>query len=121
MCGGKFSEALIQNLVINGVNLLSSAVQMELDSYLLDMDVGTVRIDTPLQEKRIAAVTRSSPARAKSRICSGNALLAISRVSSRLGIFLGYCLDHCKDRFTIERTFHDIFIKGMRGDSIIEG
>ena len=28
MCGGKFSEALIQNLVINGVNFLSSSLSI---------------------------------------------------------------------------------------------
>ncbi|MCJ7659381.1 MAG: hypothetical protein MUO67_09550 [Anaerolineales bacterium] len=40
--------------------MLSGVVQIGLDSYVLHMDVGTVRIDKPLQEKRIAAVTRSS-------------------------------------------------------------
>jgi flavin-dependent dehydrogenase len=60
MCGGIISESLVQNLATDGINLPSNVVQRSLDSYVLHMDVGTVRIDTPLHEKRIAAVTRGS-------------------------------------------------------------
>jgi len=58
MCGGIISESLVQNLAAEGINLPSSVVQRGLDSYFLHMDVGSVRIETPLQEMRIAAVHR---------------------------------------------------------------
>jgi len=41
-----------------GIHLPPAVVQKRIDSYFLHMDVGSVRIDTPLQEKRIAAVYR---------------------------------------------------------------
>lgn len=58
MCGGIISESLVQSLAVEGINLPSTVVQRGIDSYFLHMDVGEVRIDTPLQEKRIAAVHR---------------------------------------------------------------
>jgi flavin-dependent dehydrogenase len=58
MCGGIISETLVQNLAAEGINLPGSVVQRGIDSYLLHMDVGSVRIETPLQEMRIAAVHR---------------------------------------------------------------
>lgn len=60
MCGGIISETLVQNLAADGINLPSSVVQRGIDSYMLHTDVGSVRIGTPLQEKRIGAVTRGS-------------------------------------------------------------
>jgi flavin-dependent dehydrogenase len=60
MCGGIISETLVQNLAADGINLPPSVVQRGIDSYMLHTDVGRVRIDTPLQEKRIGAVTRGS-------------------------------------------------------------
>ncbi len=60
MCGGIISESLVQNLASDGINLPPSVVQRGIDSYVLHMDVGSVRINTPVQEKRIAAVTRGS-------------------------------------------------------------
>lgn len=60
MCGGIVSESLVQSLATDGINLSRAVVQRGINSYVLHMDVGTVRIDTPLQEKRIAAVTRGS-------------------------------------------------------------
>jgi flavin-dependent dehydrogenase len=59
-CGGIVSESLVQVLATEGINLPPSVVQRGIDSYVLHMDVGTVRIDTPLQEKRIAAVFRGN-------------------------------------------------------------
>ena len=59
-CGGIISESLVQLLATEGINLSTSVVQRGIDSYVLHMDVGTVRIDTPLQEKRIAAVFRGN-------------------------------------------------------------
>jgi flavin-dependent dehydrogenase len=58
MCGGIISESLVQNLATEGINLPGKVVQRGIDSYMLHMDVGSVRIATPLQEMRIGAVTR---------------------------------------------------------------
>jgi flavin-dependent dehydrogenase len=58
MCGGIISESLVQTLAVEGIKLPPAVVQRGIDSYFLHMDVGSVRIDTPLQEKRIAAVHR---------------------------------------------------------------
>ena len=58
MCGGIISESLVQMLATEGIILPPTVVQRGIDSYMLHMDVGSVRINTPLQEKRIAAVSR---------------------------------------------------------------
>lgn len=60
MCGGIVSESLVQMLATEGINLPSTVVQRGIDSYMLHTDVGSVRIETPLHEKRIAAVHRGS-------------------------------------------------------------
>jgi len=60
MCGGIISESLVQVLAADGINLPSTIVQRGIDSYTLHMDVGTVQIKTPLDEKRIGAVYRGS-------------------------------------------------------------
>lgn len=59
-CGGIVSESLVQLLAAEGINLPPSIVQRGIDSYVMHMDVGTVRIETPLHEKRIAAVFRGN-------------------------------------------------------------
>ncbi len=58
MCGGIVSESLVQILAVEGIILPPQVVQRGIDSYVLHTDVGSVRIDTPLEEKRIAAVHR---------------------------------------------------------------
>ncbi len=58
MCGGIISETLVQNLAAEGINLPSSIVQRGIESYILHMDVGSVRIEPPIQEKRIGSVYR---------------------------------------------------------------
>lgn len=58
MCGGIVSESLVQNLQMEGIDLPATVVQRSIDSYFLHMDAGDVRIETPLKEKRIAAVHR---------------------------------------------------------------
>lgn len=58
MCGGIISESLVQMLAAEGIDLPPSVIQRGIDSYVLHMDVGSVRIDTPLHEKRIGAVYR---------------------------------------------------------------
>jgi flavin-dependent dehydrogenase len=60
MCGGIISESLVQNLASEGINLPPTVIQRGIDSYHLHMDVGSVRIDTPLHEMRIGAVHRGS-------------------------------------------------------------
>ncbi len=60
MCGGIVSESLVQNLAAEGINLPTAVVQRSIDSYFLHMEAGSVRIETPLQEKRIAAVHRGA-------------------------------------------------------------
>ena len=60
MCGGLISESLVQVLASAGINLPSDVVQRGIDSYVLHMDVGSVRIETPLHEMRIGAVHRAS-------------------------------------------------------------
>ena len=59
-CGGIVSESLVQMLASEGINLPSSVVQRGVDSYMMHTDAGSVRIDTPLMEKRIAAVYRGA-------------------------------------------------------------
>jgi flavin-dependent dehydrogenase len=58
MCGGIVSETLVQNLAMDGVVLSSDVIQRGIDSYVLHMDVGSVRIATPTEEARIGAVHR---------------------------------------------------------------
>jgi len=60
MCGGIISESLVQMLATEGINLPSSVVQRGIESYMLHTDCGSVRIDTPLHEKRIAAIHRGT-------------------------------------------------------------
>jgi len=60
MCGGIISESLVQYLGAEGIILESDVVQRGIDSYVMHMDAGTVRIDPPGLEKRIAAVHRGS-------------------------------------------------------------
>jgi len=58
MCGGIVSESLVQMLATEGINLPPNVVQRGIDSYVLHMDVGSVRIDPPGKEKRIGSVHR---------------------------------------------------------------
>ncbi|MCG6950108.1 MAG: hypothetical protein LJE93_14445 [Acidobacteria bacterium] len=60
MCGGIISETLVQNLAAEGINLPSTIVQRGIESYMLHTDVGSVRIETPVREKRIGAVYRGA-------------------------------------------------------------
>jgi flavin-dependent dehydrogenase len=58
MCGGIVSESLVQALAIEGIPLPGAVVQRGIDSYQLHTDAASLRIATPLHEKRIAAVHR---------------------------------------------------------------
>ena len=58
MCGGVVSESLIQYLATEGINIPDAVVQRGIDSYELHTEEMDARIETPLQEMRIAAVHR---------------------------------------------------------------
>ena len=57
-CGGIISEWLVQTLAMEGINLPDKVVQRGLDSYSMHLDIGSVVIETPHQQKRIATVHR---------------------------------------------------------------
>ena len=57
-CGGIISEWLVQALAMEGINLPDNIVQRGLESYSMHLDAGSVKIETPHQEKRIATVHR---------------------------------------------------------------
>ncbi len=59
-CGGIVSESLVQILASEGINIPSNVIQNGIDSYVMHTDVGSTRIDTPLEEKRIVAMFRGA-------------------------------------------------------------
>jgi flavin-dependent dehydrogenase len=59
-CGGIVSESLVQILATEGINLPANVVQRGISSYMLHMDVGSVLIETPIQEMRIGAIYRGA-------------------------------------------------------------
>ena len=66
-CGGIVSESLVQLLASEGVNLPTEVVERGIEAYMLHMDVGSVRIRTPSEEKRIAGVFRGNGPRGSER------------------------------------------------------
>jgi len=68
MCGGIVSESLIQMLATEGINLPPTVVQRGIDSYILHTNESSVRMDTPGQEKRIAALHRGGGPRDASEV-----------------------------------------------------
>jgi flavin-dependent dehydrogenase len=58
MCGGIVSESLTQMLAAEGIILPPTVVQRGISAYVLHSDAGSVRIATPMEEKRIGAVYR---------------------------------------------------------------
>jgi flavin-dependent dehydrogenase len=59
-CGGIVSESLVQILATEGINLPGSVVQRGIESYVVHMDVGSVPIESPTGEMRIAALYRGN-------------------------------------------------------------
>jgi flavin-dependent dehydrogenase len=59
-CGGIISESLVQILATEGINLPPSVVQRGIESYVVHMDVGSVSIESPAKELRIAALYRGN-------------------------------------------------------------
>lgn len=60
MCGGIISESLVQTLATEGIKLPPSVIQRGIEGYTLHLDVGSLRIRTTLEEKRIGAVYRGA-------------------------------------------------------------
>jgi flavin-dependent dehydrogenase len=60
MCGGIVYDTMVQLLSTEGIRLPPEVVQRGIDSYMLHMDLGSIRIETPRREKRIAAVHRGA-------------------------------------------------------------
>jgi len=60
MCGGIVHESMVQILATEGINLPPTVVQRGIDSHVLHMGVGSVRIEAPLHEKRIGAMYRGA-------------------------------------------------------------
>lgn len=59
-CGGIISESLVQSLSAEGIILPSNVIRRGIDSYVMHTENDNVKIETPLQEKRIGAVFRGS-------------------------------------------------------------
>jgi flavin-dependent dehydrogenase len=59
-CGGIVSESLVEMLATEGINLPPTVVQRCIYSYVLHMDAGTVEIESPVAEQRIAAIYRGN-------------------------------------------------------------
>jgi flavin-dependent dehydrogenase len=59
-CGGIISESLVQILATEGINLPPSVIQRGIESYVVHMDIGSVQIESPAEERRIAAVYRGN-------------------------------------------------------------
>jgi flavin-dependent dehydrogenase len=59
-CGGIISESLVQILAAEGINLPPEVVQRGIESYIVHMDVGSVSIESPAKEQRIAALYRGN-------------------------------------------------------------
>jgi len=68
MCGGIVSESLIQMLATEGINLPPTVVQRGIDSYVLHTNESSVRMETPQQERRIAALHRGGGPRDASEV-----------------------------------------------------
>lgn len=57
-CGGIVSESLVQILATEGIVLPDGVVRRGIESYVVHMDIGSVRIASPVGERRIAALYR---------------------------------------------------------------
>lgn len=57
-CGGIVSESLVQLLATEGINIPETVLQRGIETYTMHTDNGSGVINTPLQEKRIAAIFR---------------------------------------------------------------
>lgn len=85
MCGGIVSESLVQALAVDGINLPPAIVQRGIDSYVLHSDSDSDRMDTPLREKRIAAIHRGGGPRDVTEIKWGGLDGYLLNMASELG------------------------------------
>ena len=58
MCGGVLYESLVQSLAVDGINLPETVVQRGIGHNVVHLDIGSVCIQTPRREKRIATTFR---------------------------------------------------------------
>ena len=58
MCGGVIYESLVQSLAVEGINLPETVVQRGIEQNMVHLGIGSVRIETPRREKRIATTFR---------------------------------------------------------------
>ncbi|MBF0370443.1 MAG: hypothetical protein HQL52_13400 [Magnetococcales bacterium] len=58
MCGGIISESLVQMMATEGIHLPSEVILDTIDTYTLHTRAGSVDIQTPSQEMRIASIFR---------------------------------------------------------------
>ncbi|MGZ5464328.1 MAG: hypothetical protein ACXWLY_15465, partial [Thermoanaerobaculia bacterium] len=59
-CGGIIYGSLVQSLATDGISLPSTVVQQGIAGYTFHTDEGSVRINPPSDEKRIASVRRGA-------------------------------------------------------------
>jgi flavin-dependent dehydrogenase len=71
MCGGVIYESLVQSLAVEGINLPTTVVQRGIEYNMLHLDIGSVQIQTPRHEKRIATTFRSAGPRGLLEIKGG--------------------------------------------------
>ncbi|MBF0124641.1 MAG: hypothetical protein HQL60_04820 [Magnetococcales bacterium] len=60
MCGGVISESLLQMMAADGIHLPEEVIIDTIDSYRLHTEVGSVSIEAPIAEKRIASIYRGA-------------------------------------------------------------
>ena len=58
MCGGVLYESLVQSLAVDGIKLPETVVRRGVEHNMLHLDIGSVCIQTPRHEKRIATTFR---------------------------------------------------------------
>jgi flavin-dependent dehydrogenase len=60
MCGGIISESFVQTIAVEEINLPPTIIQQGIDSYILHMSEGSVRVNTSVNEAQIASVFRGA-------------------------------------------------------------
>lgn len=64
-CGGVVSESLVQMLAAEGIVIPPAVIETAIDSYVIHMDVGSVRLKYMADEERIAALYRGNGPRGR--------------------------------------------------------
>jgi len=72
-CGGVVSESLVQMLAAEGILIPPAVIETAVDSYVIHMDVGSVRLKYMADEERIAALYRGNGPRGRAT-ASGRSL-----------------------------------------------